>query len=44
MYVAVRHRPVAEATQAALDAYVAGRITAEAAWQQAVAAAKRKAV
>ncbi|MEV0567521.1 ABC transporter substrate-binding protein [Dactylosporangium sp. NPDC050588] len=44
MYVAVRHRPVAETTQAALDAYVAGKITADAAWQQAVAAAKRKAV
>ncbi|GAA2378879.1 ABC transporter substrate-binding protein [Dactylosporangium salmoneum] len=44
MYVAVRHRPVAEATQAALDDYVAGKINAEAAWQQAVAAAKRKAI
>jgi cellobiose transport system substrate-binding protein len=44
MYVAVRHRPIAETTQAALDAYVAGKITADAAWQQAVAAAKRKAI
>lgn len=44
VYIAVRNRQVSEATQAALDDYVAGKTTADTAWQQAVTIARKKAV